>query len=375
MARAALEEARERIAALVGARPRQVVLTSGGTESVNAAVFGTLSEDPGPVALAAVEHSSVRDASVRLGPVVAIAVDGVGRIEPAAVDEALTRCRNDHGRLPALVHCQWANHEVGTVQPVVAVVARCRELGVPVHVDAVVAAGHLPVDLDALGADLVSISAHKLGGPPGIGALVLRRGLRIEPADPGRRGTGAGPAGGPREPHRCDRVRGCDRSPRHRPGGSTTRPRPLGVGPSAWPRRPWRSTAWCASERPTTGSATSSASASRASRRSRSSWDWTRPGSPCTPDRRARRSRSSPHRCSRQWGSTASGHCASRSAGRPPTTTWRPSQPPFPRWWAGSGRSAEPWSRPAAAPSGRAGSGRRHLGREGDTRPAVGSVL
>ncbi len=79
------------------------------------------------------------------------------------------------------MHCQWANHEVGTVQPVAAVVARCRELGVPVHVDAVAAAGHLPVDLDALGADLVSISAHKLGGPPGIGALVLRRGLRISP--------------------------------------------------------------------------------------------------------------------------------------------------------------------------------------------------
>jgi len=181
MARAALEEAREQIAFLVGARPRQVVLTSGGTESVNAAVWGTLAGDPGPVALAAVEHSSVRDASSRLGPVVAISVDGTGRIEPAAVDEALTRCRNDHGRLPALVHCQWANHEVGTVQPVVAVVARCRDVGVPVHVDAVAAAGHLPVDLDALGADLVSISAHKLGGPPGIGALVLRRGLRISP--------------------------------------------------------------------------------------------------------------------------------------------------------------------------------------------------
>ncbi len=181
MARAALEEARERIAVLLGARPRQVVLTSGGTESVNAAVWGTLAADPGPVALAAVEHSSVRDASSRLGPVVAIAVDFAGRIEPAAVDEALARCRNDHGRLPALVHCQWANHEVGTLQPVAAVVARCRELGVPVHVDAVAAAGHLPVDLDALGADLVSISAHKLGGPPGIGALVLRRGLRISP--------------------------------------------------------------------------------------------------------------------------------------------------------------------------------------------------
>ncbi len=181
MARAALEDARDRIAALLGARPRQVVLTSGGTESVNAAVWGVVTTDPGPVALAAVEHSSVREASARLGPVVPIAVDGLGRIEPAAVDDALARCRRDHGRLPSLLHCQWANHEVGTVQPVAEVVAHCRALGIPVHVDAAVAAGHLPVDLDALGADLVSVSAHKLGGPPGIGALVLRRGRRIDP--------------------------------------------------------------------------------------------------------------------------------------------------------------------------------------------------
>ncbi len=182
MARAALEEARERIAALVGVRPRQVVLTSGGTESVNAAVWGVLAGDPGPVALAAVEHSSVREASARLGPVVVpIAVDGFGRIEPGAVDDALARCRRGHGRLPSLVHCQWANHEVGTVQPVAAVVARCRAVGVPVHVDAAVAVGHLPVEVDAIGADLVSVSAHKLGGPPGIGALVLRRGLRVDP--------------------------------------------------------------------------------------------------------------------------------------------------------------------------------------------------
>jgi len=90
-------------------------------------------------------------------------------------------CRVGHGRLPLLVHCQIANHEVGTLHDVADVVALCRTRGITVHVDAIAAAGHLPLDLDQLDADLVSVSSHKLGGPTGVGALVLRRGLRIEP--------------------------------------------------------------------------------------------------------------------------------------------------------------------------------------------------
>jgi cysteine desulfurase len=181
MVRDALEGARSQVAELFGVRPRQVVFTSGGTESINAAVWGVLRTRPGPVVLSGVEHSAVRDASARSAPIEVVAVDRYGRIEPAAVDESLRRCLPAYGQDAALVHCQWANHEVGTVQPVSEVVELCRRRGVPVHVDAAAAAGHVACDLGGLDADLVSVTAHKLGGPAGIGALIVRRGLRIEP--------------------------------------------------------------------------------------------------------------------------------------------------------------------------------------------------
>ena len=175
MVRAAVEDARERVAALLGARPREVVFTSGGTEAVNAAVWGATRLRPhGAVVAAAVEHSAVRDASARSGTVVVAPVDGLGRVDAAALAALITPDT-------ALVHCQLGNHEVGTLQPVAAVVAACRERGVLVHVDAAAAAGHVPVDFAALGADLLSVSAHKLGGPKGAGALLVRRGLRIPP--------------------------------------------------------------------------------------------------------------------------------------------------------------------------------------------------
>jgi cysteine desulfurase len=174
-----IEVARDQVAALLRTRGRQVVFTASGTEAINAAVWGATRAAPGaPVLCAAVEHSAVRDASARAAPVETLAVDGLGRLDLDALDAALARHRE---RPPALVHCQWANHEVGTIQPVQAVVARCRAAGVPVHVDAASACGHIETRLDDLGADLVSVSAHKLGGPAGAGALWVRSGLRVDP--------------------------------------------------------------------------------------------------------------------------------------------------------------------------------------------------
>jgi cysteine desulfurase len=197
-ARVALEEARDRVAAFFGARPREVVFTSGGTESVNAAVFGAAARfaetrrSPATPVVAqerrleggesevvhivasAVEHSAVLESANRAGRVTMAAVDVCGRYDPATVLAGVVPAT-------ALVSVQLANHEVGTLQPAGEVVAAARERGVLTHVDACAAAGHLPIDFAALGADLCSVTAHKLGGPKGIGALLVRRGLRIPP--------------------------------------------------------------------------------------------------------------------------------------------------------------------------------------------------
>ena len=173
IARAVVEDARDQVATLLGARSREVVFTSGATEAIATAVWGAGERGPHMV-MPAVEHSAVGGAAARYD-VTVVGVDRLGRVDP---DEVVAAIRPGE---TALVHLQWANHEVGTLQPVAEVVAACRARGVLVHVDAAAAAGHVAIDFVALDADLMSVSAHKLGGPQGIGAVLVRRGLRLRP--------------------------------------------------------------------------------------------------------------------------------------------------------------------------------------------------
>jgi cysteine desulfurase len=180
--RVAIEDARAAVAALVGARPREVVFTATGTEAVNTAVWGAVTRGAdrlggrGHVVTTAVEHSAVLESCRRSDVDVSIVgVDGSGRIDEA---EIMAACRPE----TVLVSVQLANHEVGTVQSAVpGIVAAVRERDVLVHVDACAAVGHVPLDFAALGADLCSITGHKLGGPKGSAALLIRRGLRLPP--------------------------------------------------------------------------------------------------------------------------------------------------------------------------------------------------
>lgn len=174
-ARYLVESSRESVAELFGTKARAVVFTSGATESIASAVWGALNRVPGRehVVVPAVEHAAVRLASpVRESSVVG--VDGSGRVDP---DEIARAIRPD----TALVHLQAANHEVGALQPVAEVAAICRDKGVLLHVDAAAAAGRIPLHEVTAVADLVSVSSHKMGGPAGVGVLLVRRGLRIPP--------------------------------------------------------------------------------------------------------------------------------------------------------------------------------------------------
>jgi cysteine desulfurase len=175
MARAALEEARESVAALLGTRPRQVIFTSGGTEAVNAAVFAALWGRPdGRAVVPGVEHSAVREACLRWSSeVIWTKVGPDGRADLSAIREAVAE-----GGV-GLVNCQAGNHEVGTLQPVEQLAGLLQGGSALLHVDAAAAAGHVPLRFDGSGIDLMSVSAHKLGGPAGVGALLVRRGLRL----------------------------------------------------------------------------------------------------------------------------------------------------------------------------------------------------
>jgi cysteine desulfurase len=180
-ARRVVEESREAVASAFGARPSEVVFTAGGTESDNLAVKGLFwarQRDRGrPRVLAsAIEHHAVLDPVRWLGEqqdaqVVWLPVDSLGRVDPQQVADEIAR----DPEAVALVTVMWANNEVGTVQPVREVVDAAARYGVPVHSDAVQAAGWLDVDFAASGLDALTLSAHKLGGPLGVGAALLSR--------------------------------------------------------------------------------------------------------------------------------------------------------------------------------------------------------
>jgi cysteine desulfurase len=182
VAREAVEDARGRVAGLLGADREEVVFTSGGTESNNLALFGPLQRGTVPLnahlVISALEHPAVCAPAKRLkhwgAQVTVVPCDSQGMVDPADIKKAL----RPNTRMVSIMH---ANNEIGTIQPIQEIARVCREHGVLLHTDAAQSAGKIPTRVEQLGADLLSIAGHKLYGPKGVGALLVRRSVELDP--------------------------------------------------------------------------------------------------------------------------------------------------------------------------------------------------
>jgi cysteine desulfurase len=281
-----IEESREQLAAVLGARPSEVIFTAGGTESDNLAVKGIYwaRHDENPrrrrVIASAIEHHAVMDAVEWLAAhegadVTWLPVDSTGRVEPAALRAELAADPDS----VALVSVMWANNEVGTVQPVAELAAIAHEFGVPIHTDAVQAVGSLPVDFAASGADALSLTGHKLGGMYGSGALLLRREQACVPLLHGggqERDVRSGTLDMPRRPPSLSSG-----APRSAPAcARCARNWSRASGPA--------SLTWCRTDIPRTGCPASRTSRSPDAKGTLCSCCWTHAASSVRPDRPAR---------------------------------------------------------------------------------------